>query len=743
MFSQILVIVLFLWQAPLIAMDNQEEIPAEPVLVGMQTFKKDNQNYLAINFKNHPHWHTYWQNPGDSGLSIKVKFTVNNKPLELEALQWPSPTRFTEGENLWTYGLINEYSLFYRLPEELTSTWTNRPFKANLTWLVCKHICIPGKKELNSLTTDSGVNETGVTFSHDQLQKLLMLLPKKAQWPKELDIVLKKDPTTDGLVLFYNFSSATKHLKINDINFLTPLRVSPLDFRHESLALDSKGILYGKTPISWDGEYEEPPMQLPKDGLFEKPITMTFHLFHPERQEAQIIEKTFTRFDLNGTEELNQFFSLLSKVDLKKGADLPQKSTSSDPFPLPAPQKNGLLYFLALAFIGGLILNIMPCVLPVISLKLFHLLSIREKNKSLILRHNLLYSFGVLASFLVMAIVVIVIKATGQGIGWGFQMQSPGFILAMILIIYVLGLNMLGLFEFHTPGGNKIGAIKLGEGPFADFFNGVLATLLATPCSAPFLGTALTFAFTSPPLEITLTFLAIGLGLASPFLLTGFFPALIKFLPKPGQWMITLKKALGIILLITLLWLFDILFALTENQMVCLALGVGLILLGITLIFRRKVSNKLAKNVLLIFPTVLFIYAYQLIPEQLPQASNRYLEEKQSKGLPWEKWSAEKMAYYQQKQEWVFIDFTAKWCVTCKINDKTVLETKSFKTFIEKNNLKLLLGDYTNGDPLIEKFLQGHGLVGVPAYFIQRPNGQLINLGTMINIQRLEKIVLD
>ena len=200
----------------------------------------------------------------------------------------------------------------------------------------------------------------------------------------------------------------------------------------------------------------------------------------------------------------------------------------------------------------------MPCVFPVISLKLFSLLKQKSMDRASILKHNAIYSSGILFSFLILSLIVFLLKTSGEQIGWGFHLQSATFVAIMIIVLFVLSLNLFGLFEIKTPGGKLIGNIETDQSYKGDFISGILATILSTPCSAPFLGVALTFAFTSPFLYTLIIFLSVGLGLSFPFLLVGVMPVLLKALPKPGAWMEQFKKVLGLSLLLTGLWLFDV-----------------------------------------------------------------------------------------------------------------------------------------------------------------------------------------
>ena len=308
----------------------------------------------------------------------------------------------------------------------------------------------------------------------------------------------------------------------------------------------------------------------------------------------------------------------------------------------------------------------------------------------------------------------------------------------MIMGLFVFSLNLFGLFEFKTPGGSKLGNVTTNDGFGGDFLSGVLATVLSTPCSAPFLGTALTFAFTSSTLEIYLIFTMIGLGLAFPFILTAIYPKLVSFLPKPGNWMNTVKKVLGVTLILTIIWLLDVYNALVDgsSNLIKLATILALIFAGFLLAKKKErwigaVSFLLALGLFVNISTTQFIAS--------TDEHTALIRDKQTKGLDWQPWSEARMSDHKTNGELVFIDFTAKWCFTCKVNERLVLDTDEFKGLVKETNLKLLIADWTKRDEVIGSFLRKNGLVGVPAYFIQKKDGTLVNLGETVSISKIKE----
>lgn len=672
-----------------------------------------NERYLALTLKHEEKWHTYWKNPGDAGITTQFKFTNSGKALELHAEEWPSPHRYIEAGDILTYGYEGDPTFFFKLGA------TSGPIEADAKWLICKDICLPGGQmaelilEKNKVT----VKTPRSGLSDELLTKRFQELPKTHPWPPELELYLSKSGDKnlrlDYSVRGFPITKLDRHK-----NLLTPFLAPPMGFKKEEVRVDNNDqTLAGKMNVEWDGEYQEPPRPLPSNGVFSPPMRLKF-LYQAPNGETWVLEKDISSFSLTaaGVEENFQSLSPLN------GEMVASESTPP----------TGILLMLALAFLGGLILNLMPCVLPVISLKLFGMIKHQNLTHRRIMLHNLSYSAGVIGTFLALALAVAAIKSSGEYVGWGFQLQSPLFVLAMVVVLFVFALNLFGLFEFVTPGGRHLGNAKTDDGFVGDFFSGVLSTILSTPCSAPFLGTALTFAFTSSLPIILLTFTFVGLGLAFPFLLTAIFPRLIHFLPKPGAWMEKLKYFLGISLLLTVAWLTDVFFNLVDAQLWHWPITLLFIFLFFGFFFRARVSKNLGFNLIFfLLPLGIILGAINTLPLSPPMKSHTVSESL------WTPWSPAKLA--ELKGKWVFVDFTASWCLTCKVNKKLVLETDQFKNMAHDKGMTLLRADWTQRDDIIAKFLDSHNVVGIPAYFLQKPNGELVYLGETISVGKVEK----
>ncbi len=699
-------------------------------------FKEQDKKYLAFTFENAKGWHTYWRNPGDAGLPITIEIFDGETKLELKPLTHPIPKRYIEEGDILAYGYEGTYSFFYEWDESLN----NKTLAFKGKWLICEKVCIPGSKAFN-FTTDGNPStqfyKSTVKVSESTLKIHFNSLPKTIEAPANLDIVLAKGESNNTLVLYYNISANAA--PILNMNLLTPFPTKLMTFKHEKMFQDKKGNIFGKMNIDWDGEFEEPEVKLPENGVFSSPLSFKFLFANPNDQTISIIEKEISSFNI-APAQIESFYKILIPVNNQQKKE---EEHNIEVNPIQSSEgSQSLFYFILMGLIGGFILNFMPCVLPVISLKLFGLIQHQNSSRAKILKHNLFYTLGVLLTFFALAGIVLILKSTGKSVGWGFQLQSPYFVSAMIVVLFLMALNLFGLFEFITPGGKTLGNVNIRDGFLGDVFSGVLATILSTPCSAPFLGAALTFAFTSSNFTIFSIFMAIGIGLALPFILTGIFPSLIKMLPKPGMWMEHMKKWLGLTLLLTIVWLHDVFTSLIDFNLPVMILHTALITLFFAIYFHKKIAKrKILIPVMYLFPLFFFIYLSQVQMTSATGTSGQsmLLREKNTGPLQWEKWSEEKMKDLKTNGDLVFIDFTAKWCFTCKVNERVVINTSSFKNLVEENNIKLLLGDWTKHDPKISSFLKKNGLVGVPAYFIQKRDGTLINLGETISISEIKK----
>lgn len=403
--------------------------------------------------------------------------------------------------------------------------------------------------------------------------------------------------------------------------------------------------------------------------------------------------------------------------------------------PVEPTDDSALVWILLLALAGGLVLNLMPCVLPVLSLKVLGLAQSGESHWHA-RRHALWYTAGVLVAFGMIGGLVLALRSAGLAVGWGFQLQYPWFIAALVYLMFAVGLSLSGLF---TLGGNAGGigqSLASRSGPVGDFFTGVLACVVASPCIAPFMGLALAYAFTAPPLLAMLVFLVLGLGLALPFLLIGFVPSLARRLPKPGPWMETFKQLLAFPMYLTAIWLLWVLGKQRGIDAVALMLGgMTMLALGLWWFERNRWHSRTTGMVLgAVIAVLALIPVWGVTRMDAPSA--------QAAGEGTVAYSPEMLDRLRADNRVVFVNITADWCVTCKANERNVLDRDAFRDSLKRVNAVYMHGDWTNVDPKISAFLEQHKAVGVPLYVVYGPGAPPRVLPTVLTHSIAEDALL-
>ncbi|SHM41354.1 protein-disulfide reductase DsbD [Rhodanobacter sp. OK091] len=429
-------------------------------------------------------------------------------------------------------------------------------------------------------------------------------------------------------------------------------------------------------------------------------------------------------------------------IDLGSGVAASGQTIQTAPEPPPAsvgegPLQVSLIAALLLALGGGLVLNLMPCVLPVLSIKAVSVLESGE-NRATARRHALFYTAGVLVSFAVLGLGILALRSAGHALGWGTQLQQPLLVGALACVMLAVGLSMSGVVQFGATLGNTGASLANRSGPAGDFFTGVLAVVVASPCTAPFMGSALAYAFAAPMLAALLVFLALGIGLALPFLLIGFVPALARLLPRPGRWMETLKQVLAFPMYLTAVWLVWVL----ANQRGADAVGlvlVAMVLLAMTLWwFERSRSRGTISKALVAILAIATLVPMYLLAHVSPPSSAAATEE----GVV--AYSPEKLAQLRAAGTPVFVDMTADWCVTCKANEHTVLDTQAFRDLLRRTGAVYMKGDWTDVNPTISAFLQQYNSPGVPLYVVFPKNGGPgKQLSTVLTSSRVEQALTE
>ena len=625
---------------------------------------------MALHFKMEPHWHTYWRNPGDIGREIRMAWMLPDGWTAGD-IQWPPPHAIGGGD-LVSYGFEGEATLLVDVTPAASAAPGDAVVAARLDWVECTEgKCIPSGK------IDVDVN-----------------LPVRAEEPV-------KDASVSAL-----FQEARARLPRDG-----------RDWKAQALTDGAKLAL-----------------------VFDAPKAITSARFFPNQKKtikagaAQALLKTDSGYSLemvrDGEGEAVESLAGVLTVQTKDG---PVAVTVSSPvqaasFPSGSPvaagsvddePTNALGVFAALgfAFVGGLILNLMPCVLPVLSLKVLSFVRHSGDEGGRPWRHGLAYTVGVVGSFLLLAAALLALRAGGEQIGWGFQLQSPRFVAALVGLFFLIGLNLFGVFEVGASL-TRAGGIAAGRsGLSASLFDGALATVVATPCTAPFMGSALGFALSQPAYIALLIFASLGFGMAVPYLVLSLAPALLRFVPRPGAWMESFKQLMGFFMMgtvVVLVWIFS---RQTDSDAVAYLLG-GLVVLalGSWIYGRAAISASPRRRLRMAGGLAVGIAGLALgIAQGRAQAG---------KGIPWQPFTQEAVDAARAEGKPVFIDFTAAWCFSCQVNERVALRPASVTDRFREHGIVAFKADWTLEDERITRALDSYGRSSVPLYVLYAPGAK-------------------
>ena len=598
-------------------------------------------------------WDTYWRTPGDAGLPVAID-TTGSTNLKSASILWPTPQRSIKFGNLETF--IYMHSIMFPLVLEAENSAEPIHVKMKVKYAACKEIC---------------------TFlSHDF----------------ELDLATDKKLSAEE----------TKLLNDADATLSTPMD------KQTDLAITSTALDHDATHIQ---------IEATSVKGFDKPDLLAEGgtAFRFSEVDATLSEGNKKAVILAPVQPMLSDQTIIGKeitftlVDHRHGVEW--KSTLAAPSGMNYSIGRFLLMLLS-AIVGGLILNIMPCVLPVLSLKILGVLKKSGKESPIVRRSFLASAAGIIASFMVLAGLVVGLQVAGKTVGWGFQFQEPYFLIILSLILTFFAANLFGLFEICLPQFLSNFALRKAgksEGYLEHFLTGAFATLMATPCSAPFLGTAIGFAFSQGAFEIFALFFAMGIGLSLPYLAFAAFPKLVKLLPKPGAWMVKAKMVLGILLLATAMW---ILWVLAAQEGVITSLVIA-VMLGL-LIIAFRLPKKLVLGTVAAITMICLILPVLLMQEheEQPQAVSTDL---------WQDFDLGKVKTLVADGKVVMVDVTADWCLTCKANKLLVLNTKEVVEMLKSRNTVAMKADWTNRDPAIADYLKSFGRYGIPFNVVYGP----------------------
>jgi thiol:disulfide interchange protein len=615
-------------------------------------------------------WHTYWINPGDSGEPPDIKWTLP-AGFKTGDIQWPVPEKIiTSG--LGSYGYLAHATLLQDITAPKNIPAGALTLTAVIDILVCREVCIP-ETGTYSFMLNASIADKHSTLADAARGRLPVSLPEGATFQEDngdfvVGIALPKDAD----------AAAPVSLMPQDWGIVDNPSKATVDFKNNTVRQKR-----GDRPI---------------DKLAKIHVLVAYK-------------------DVKGAEQAVIAEAHPAKA-IRAAAAAPAKTEAApaktDKAPAATIEKLTLANAILFALLGGLILNLMPCVFPILSLKTLKLCKLSGGELKEARLHSLLYTAGILASFGVLAVSLIVLRGAGQQIGWGFQLQNPAFVLPLSWLLFVIGLNLSGFFEFGGGLANLGSKLTQGHSLAASFFTGVLAAIVATPCTAPFMATALGYALTQPAPVTLAVLLALGFGLALPFLLISFIPALRNTLPKPGIWMATFKEFLAFPMFGSAAWLAWV-FSLQAGPLGVLTALAGAVAItfGLWLLKNQPKVLSMATLVVRALAAVSFIAAAALIP-----AAGK-MEKQASVAMAMDDWTPYVAADFDKLEKGsdpLFVDMTAAWCITCKVNENAVLNTMAIKELFHKHKVRTVKGDWTNQNPEITQFLARYGRNGVPIY---------------------------
>ncbi|MFZ5528494.1 MAG: protein-disulfide reductase DsbD family protein [Pseudomonadota bacterium] len=640
------------------------------------------------------HWHTYWANPGDSGLATTIEWTL---PAGASAgdIQWPIPHRFKLGP-ITNHGYEGEVTLLspVTVPKD-AKPGTSFPVEAKVNWLVCQETCIPQEAHL-SLSLPVVTPGQAAAPGSPLIQQAKAQLPVASPWKVEAQA------HAQGIAL-----------RVPDPKFATA-RIKDAWFY----------------PLAWGhvAHNADQPREVDAQGL-----TLKLQSGEAPPQAGQALPGVLviTQTDGAGT-ETSRGYEVSVTVPPGAGVGAPSGDQSQTQAAAPAPSTEaqasiGLGLALVLALLGGLVLNLMPCVFPVLSIKALSLLNHGDQTPRQARLHGLAYTGGVLASFALLAGLLVAVKAGGAQVGWGFQFQSPLFVLAVAYLMFAVGLSLSSVFTIGASVTGVGSSLAGRSGYTGSFFTGVLATIVATPCTAPFMGGAIGFALTQPTPALMAVFLSLGFGLALPYLLLSTWPALQRWLPRPGQWMERVKQVLAFPMYGAAAWLVWVLAQQAGVDAVAAALG-GMVLIGFAAWAydsARGAGGRLARQGGIALAGVALLVAVGgsgLAVQAGADNAGSGTASNAKAGGSWEPYSPDRFDALRAKGEPVFLNFTAAWCITCLVNERVALNKAPVAEAFKAQGITYLKGDWTRQDPQISQVLEKFGRSGVPLY-VYYPQG--------------------
>ena len=687
------------------AVVNTPQVRAELVAHAPNGVQAGQTLWVGLQLQHQPEWHTYWRNPGDSGLPTQLEW---NLPAGVQAspIAWPLPSKLRAG-SLTNYGY--DKTVLLAVPLSVSHAFkanTHLDIQLHANWLVCRLECIPQEGDFQiRIPTQT---------SHAPLAAVFETL--LAQQPKSVALT-----TTEAQ---FDAQGKTQFIRLRIGGLPAALQGHRLAiFPAAPEILESATEQHPLATQSWQGS----------DWTAKLPLS-TLRQSSPQSLSLLLV-------DSQGDQRQGVDIHIPITRAWPAAPDGPIADTPMTTLPPQAAEVGVWAFVLALAgaFVGGLILNLMPCVLPILAIKVLSFAQHSRQHRAHRIA-GLAYTAGVVLSFLLLGAGVLALRAAGEQLGWGFQLQSPIVVSALAVLFTMIALNLWGLFELGQVLPSSWLTFQARH-PVSDaLLSGVLAVAVASPCTAPFMGASLGLAMTLPAPQALAIFAAMGLGLALPYLLASAWPAVARQLPHPGPWMVMLRQLLAFPMLATVVWLLWVLGQQTSLDASTLLLAglLGLSALIWSTCFRTR-SGRLLQLLFAISLAWASVSWVQLLHEVDNTTSSNNSTAPTVSAPMWQEWSQDKVAQSLAQNQPVFVDFTAAWCVTCQINKKTTLGSQTVLSDFQAHQVRLLRADWTRRDPAITTALSALGRSGVPVYVLYAPGRSPLVLSELLSPHQIHE----
>jgi thiol:disulfide interchange protein DsbD len=675
-----------------------------------------NTVWVGLQIAHQPKWHSYWKNPGDSGLPTRLSWTL---PAGVMAgdIAWPTPQKFRLGD-LENFGYGD--TILLAVPLTITPAFKPSVLNSNLNialkaeWLVCKDVCVPEEGEFAlSIPTKGSTAINAAAF--------------EAAFKGQPKAILTKAGT--------NIPASSARIEGNELKFdvqglPTELRGKTLDFYPEMPEILNNGAISSVSEKQeWLGTVWRVNLPL-SPNRSQSPDVMTIVLKSGNQawRTEVAVQGTWPKAAAIATVSPGLAAALAENKALQNA--VPNANVTAAPV--------NLTLFAALigALLGGLILNLMPCVFPVLALKVVGFTQ-HAGDKVAHRRSGVAYFAGVVLSFVALGALFLALRAGGEQLGWGFQLQNPLVVAGLAVLFTVLGMNLAGLFEFGSVLPSSVASVRAKNPTVDSFLSGVLAVAVASPCTAPFMGASLGFALGLPVLEALLIFAAIGVGMALPYLAASFIPAVARMLPRPGAWMDTFKKFMAFPMFATVIWL---VWVLGQQSGIDGAGALLVILLVLCMVLWSLTLQGKSKAYFAIISIAALAYITSAIGVNITKNSDAEAASPQATEL-WQNWEPGRVDQLLASGRPVFVDFTAAWCVTCQFNKKSTLSNPELLAEFASKKVQLLRADWTRRDPAIGAALKDLGRSGVPVYVLYAPGKAPQVLSEIISVDDVKRVL--